>query len=54
MVTGLTDLESVERVYRQCWLRGHDILSADTPSAIRKPAVISLMDQVSEQKRNTG
>jgi hypothetical protein len=54
MITGLTDLESVERVYRHCWLRGLDILSADTSSAIRKPAVIRLMEQVSDQNRNTG
>jgi hypothetical protein len=29
MITGLTDLESIEKVYRQCWLHGTELLSND-------------------------
>ncbi len=54
MITGLTDLASIERVYRQCWLRGLEILSARGEGTVPNPAVISLLERVKEESHKIG
>ena len=48
MITGSTDLESIEKVYRQCWLRGTELLSNDECEALNIPAIISLLNRARE------
>jgi hypothetical protein len=45
MITGLTNLEDLERVYRQLWIRGRQILSANQSGTGPNPAIISLLDE---------
>jgi len=54
MITGITDLRSLQKVYRQCWLRGLQILSASTTLTAQNPALISLLQQVGEQSHSMG
>jgi hypothetical protein len=51
MLTGSTNLDDIERVYRQLWLRGLEILSTGHPAGLSNPAVISLLEQTKEQRR---
>ena len=44
MITGNADLESIAGVYRQCWLRGLEILSGSCPGTTKTPAVLSVPD----------
>lgn len=48
MITGSTDLESIERVYRQCWLRGAELLSNEECAISHNPAIISLLRSTRE------
>jgi hypothetical protein len=50
MITGLTDLESIERVYRQCWMRGTEILSAGGEETGKNAAIISLLEKAADPK----
>lgn len=54
MITGTTDLESIEQVYRQCWLRGREILSASRPGTIKTPAVCSHLHEAKQDVLRTG
>ena len=54
MVTGLNDLEEIQRVYRQLWLRGKEILAASEAAALKNPAIISMLEKVEERSRQTG
>ncbi len=54
MVTGLTDLEDIQRVYRQLWLRGREILAAGEARALQNPALISILDKAEDRNRQTG
>ena len=49
MFTGLTTLEDIERVYRQLWSRGLDILSADHSKALQNTAIIRLFENTEDQ-----
>jgi hypothetical protein len=48
MLTGSTNLDDIEPVYRQLWLRGLKILSTGHPSGSSNPVVISLLEQTKE------
>jgi hypothetical protein len=54
MITGLTDRESVQKVYRQCWLRGLEILSARGEATVPNPAIISLLEKAEEESHKLG
>jgi hypothetical protein len=54
MVTGLTDLEDIQRVYRQLWLRGKEILAAGEARALQNPAIISMLENAEDRNRQTG
>jgi hypothetical protein len=54
MVTGLTDLEDIQRVYRQLWLRGKEILAAGEARALQNPAIIRMLEKAEDQNRQTG
>jgi len=54
MVTGLTDLENIQRVYRQLWLLGKEILMAGQAQTLQNPAAISLLKKVDERDRQSG
>lgn len=53
MITGNTDLESIARVYRQCWLRGLEILSGSSPGTTKTPAVLSVPDDTKQDVLRT-
>ena len=54
MVTGLTSLEDIERVYRQLWLRGKQILSMGQTQEPSNGAIISLFEHVERRKHPPG
>lgn len=54
MLTGLTDLEDIQRVYRQLWLRGREILTVGQAQTLQNPAIISLLKKAGDQDRQTG
>jgi hypothetical protein len=54
MFTGLTGLESIQKVYRQCWLRGLEILCAGGQGTVLNPAIISLLDKAKDQSQGNG
>ena len=54
MLTGLTNLEDIQRVYRQVWLRGKEILAAGDAQALGNPAIISLLQKTKDQGRAVG
>ena len=54
MLTGLTTLEEIERVYRQLWLQGMNILSANHAQALQNPAIMSLFEKEEDQARGKG
>ncbi|MDC8451232.1 MAG: hypothetical protein LV473_23215, partial [Nitrospira sp.] len=54
MVTGLTDLEDIQRIYRQLWLRGKEILAAGEARALQNPAIISILEKAEDRSRQTG
>jgi hypothetical protein len=54
MVTGLTNLEDIERVYRQLWLRGKQILSVGQAREPSNGAIISLLEHVERRKHPPG
>ena len=41
MMTGTVDLEGLEKVYRQCWINGMNILAGGADWKARNPAAIS-------------
>ena len=41
LMTGTVDLESLEKVYRQCWIDGMNILAGGVDWKARNPAAIS-------------
>jgi hypothetical protein len=54
MVTGLTTFEDIERVYRQLWLRGRQILSVGQLQTVENPAIISLLQEIQSPGRRLG
>jgi len=54
MVTGLTNLEDIERVYRQLWLRGKQILSGSQFQGQPKHQIINLLEQSDGWESVTG
>ena len=54
MITGMTDRESIEKLYRQCLLRGLEIMSAPGNGMMTNPAIISLLEKAKEQSSKTG
>jgi len=54
MMTGLTDLAAIQKIYRQCWLRGLEILSADKASMLKNPDIISLLHKAGDESRKIG
>jgi hypothetical protein len=54
MVTGLTDLEDIQRVYRQLWMRGKEILAAGEARTLQNSAIISLLKKMDDRDRQTG
>jgi hypothetical protein len=54
MFTGLTNLEDIEQVYRQCCQRGLEILSAGKKGIVGSPAIISLWDEARVQSCRNG
>jgi hypothetical protein len=54
MVTGLTNLEDIERVYRQLRLRGKQILSVGQTQEPSNAAIISLFEHVERRKHPPG
>jgi hypothetical protein len=54
MVTGLTNLEDIQRVYRQLWLQGKAILASGEGQALQNPAIISLLQKAEDPGRQAG
>jgi hypothetical protein len=54
MITGSTDLESIQQVYRRCWRRGLEILSARGGGTVPNPAIISLLEQTKDETQKIG
>jgi hypothetical protein len=54
MFTGLTALEDIQQVYRQCWRRGLEILSAGGTATVTKTAIISLFEKAKEHSGGIG
>ena len=53
MVTGLTNYEDLERVHRQLWMRGRQIISAGAGQSSLNPVIISLLKQAEAQADKT-
>ena len=54
MVTGLTNLEDIQRVYRQLWLQGKAILASGEGPALQNPGIISLLQKAEDPGRQAG
>ena len=54
MLTGLKSFEDIERVYRQLWLHGKQILSAGQTQGPTNGAIISLFQHVERRKHSPG
>jgi len=54
MITGSTDLESIQQVYRQCWRRGLEILAASGQATAPNSAIIRLLEEVRKQAQASG
>ena len=54
MFTGLTNLEDIEQVYRQCYRRGLEILPAGKHGIVGSPAIISPLDKSKDQSCRNG
>ena len=54
MFTGLTNLEDIEQVYRQCYRRGLEILSAGKHGIVGSSAIISPLDEAKDQSWRNG
>ena len=54
MFTGLTNLEDIERVHRQLWLRGKQILSGSQLQGGPNQQIINLLEQSDGRKGVTG
>jgi hypothetical protein len=54
MITGLTSLEEIQKVYRQLWLHGKEILAAGESHPAHNPAIINLLRRMQDLERGTG
>jgi hypothetical protein len=48
MLTGTTDLEQIEKTYRQLWLRGMQIICEKSGPELRNPHVIHMFESLKE------
>lgn len=54
MLTGTTDIEQIEGTYRQLWLQGMQIISANSDPGLRQAHVINMFGMLKSQVPEAG